>query len=96
VVLAALAGQHRPEVAVALPGRRPGAAVGVAVAVAVPGVAVPARPAGGVAADVGVDHGEGAQHVGVVGGQQAEARQLEDPASITSRWSRVGPPLPRL
>jgi hypothetical protein len=76
VVLGPLAGQHGPQVAVALAGRRPGPAVAVAVAVA--GVAVPARAAGRVAPDVGVDDREGAEHVGVVGSEDAEAGQLQE------------------
>jgi hypothetical protein len=39
---------------------------------------VPAGAAGGVAPDVGVDHGQGAEHVGVVGGEDAEAGQLQE------------------
>ena len=72
-------------------GRR--SAVPVAVAV----VAVPAGAARRVRADRRVDDGQGREDVRVGrGAARRAAASSRKPASITERWSSVGPPLPTL
>ena len=80
LVLAALAGQHRPQVAAArvVGGRRPRAAVAEAVAVAVAVVAEEAVAAVGAAADLRVHDRQRADDVRIVVGEQAEPRVLEE------------------
>src|SRR6185436_21042782 len=78
LVLAALAGEDRPEVAVALVGRRPRVAVRGAVAVAVTVVAEEPRAGVGRAPDRRVDDGQRAGDVGVVPRQDPEAGELEE------------------
>ena len=77
-LLAALGRQRRPEMARALPARRPRPAVARAVAVAVPVVAVPTRPVRRRRLDRGVDDLQRAEDVRVVDVEQAEADELEE------------------
>src|SRR4029077_5254885 len=78
LVLAPLAGADRPEVAVALVGRRPRVAVRGAVAVAVAVVAEEPRAGVRRAPDRRVDDAERAGEGGVLRGQDAEADELEE------------------
>ena len=77
-------------------GGCPRPAVRRTVAVAVAVVAVPAEAARGIARIVASTTGSDARTSGSVAESSPSRASSRNPASITARWSSVGPPLPRL
>src|SRR5262249_36445668 len=98
LLLAAFGRQRRPQMTCAFVRGRPRMAVALAVAVAVSVLAVPAAPAGAGVVDgrVGATAGSGGAGSGACAESSRSRTSWGRPASMPSRWSSVGPPLPTL